>query len=231
MLKRGHSWRGSSLGENGPLSLLTMKLDGSHYLRLDRATYLIGLLGLNELVKAHKGMELHDSKEALEFGIKVVEFIKMVASKLGEEEGIRVALNQTPAESTSYRFARLDMRHHPAVAGRAVKGEIGRGEIYYTNSTHLSPSAPISPIDKAHMEGRFHNQIDANPLTSVWLGGSKPKPHDIVELLRRIREETDCSQVMITPDFTLCQECGQSPGDSWETAPNAAPSNWTGYAG
>ncbi|MEK6726891.1 MAG: anaerobic ribonucleoside-triphosphate reductase, partial [Deltaproteobacteria bacterium] len=85
---------------------------------------------------------------------------------------------------------------------------IGRGEIYYTNSTHLSPSAPISPIDKAHMEGRFHNQIDANPLTSVWLGGSKPKPHDIVELLRRIREETDCSQVMITPDFTLCQECG-----------------------
>jgi len=206
--KRAFMERLLSLGENGPLSLLTMKLDGSHYLRLDRATYLIGLLGLNELVKAHKGMELHDSKEALEFGIKVVEFIKEAASKLGDEEGIRVVLNQTPAESTSYRFARLDMRYHPAKAGRTVKGEIGRGEIYYTNSTHLSPSASISPLDKARIEGRFHNQIDANPLTSVWLGGSKPKADEIVELLRKIREETDCSQVMITPDFTLCQECG-----------------------
>ena len=51
MLKRGHSWKLLSLGSS-PLSLLTMKLDGSHYLRLDRATYLIGLLGLSELVKA-----------------------------------------------------------------------------------------------------------------------------------------------------------------------------------
>ena len=38
------------LGEEGPLGLLTQELDGSPYLKMDRLTYLAGLIGLNELV-------------------------------------------------------------------------------------------------------------------------------------------------------------------------------------
>lgn len=197
-----------SQGENGPLSLLTMKLDGSHYIRLDRATYLLGLVGLNELVKAHKGVELHKSEEALDFGVRVVEFIRERALRLGEEYGFKVVLNQTPAESTSYRFARMDMRYHSTLAGRTVRGDIARGEVYYTNSTHLSPSARMSAIEKVAKEGRFHNLIDANPLTHIWIGGSMPQVGDVVELLRKTLSETGSSMVVITPDFTICQECG-----------------------
>lgn len=197
-----------SLGENGPLSLLTMKLDSSHYIRLDRATYLLGLIGLNELVKAHKGVELHESEDALDFGIRVVEFIRERALRSGEEYGIRVVLNQTPAESTSYRFARMDMRYHSTLAGRIVRGDIVRGEVYYTNSTHLNPSAGMAAIEKVEKEGRFHSLIDANPLTHIWIGGSMPKASDVVELLRKTLSETGSSMVVITPDFTLCQECG-----------------------
>ncbi len=56
------------LGEDGPLGLLTLDLDGSPYLNLDRLTYLAGLIGLNELVQVHTGEQLHESDEALRFG-------------------------------------------------------------------------------------------------------------------------------------------------------------------
>jgi ribonucleoside-triphosphate reductase len=219
-----------SLGEDGPLSLLTMKLDGSHYLRLKIANYLIGLVGLNELVRAHMGVELHESGDALGFGIRVVKYIRDTASRLGEENGIRVVLNQTPAESTSYRFARLDMRYHSAMAGRNVRGDIGRGEIYYTNSTHLHPSAEVSPIEKVYAEGSFHDLIDANPLTHIWIGGSRPKAGDLVDLLRRALSSTGSSQVIVSPDFTLCQECGAISRGLLDTCPSCGSTDLDGIS-
>lgn len=209
-----------SLGENGTLSLLTMKLDGSHYFRLDRATYLMGLVGLNELVKTNQGKELHESEEALNFGVKVVEFIKKKVSELGKENGMRIVLNQTPAESTSYRFARLDMRYHSAMAGRAVRGDIARGEIYYTNSTHLNPSIKISPIEKVRSEAVFHDLMDANPLTQIWMGGSRPRVEDVTTMLKNTFSSTRASQVILSPDFTICQECGAISRGLSDTCPS-----------
>lgn len=219
-----------SLGESGPLSLLTMKLDGSHYLRLDKVTYLIGLAGLNELVKVHKGKELHESDDALNFGTKVVEYIKEKALMFGENNGIKVILNQTPAESTSYRFARLDMRYHSAMAGRTVRGDIARGEIYYTNSSHLNPSAEISAFEKIEKEGRFHAMIDANPLSHIWLGGSRPGIESMTTLLRNTLSTTGCSQVIISPDFTICQECGRVSRGLLDTCPSCGSTDLDGIS-
>ena len=49
-----------SFGENGPLALLTMNKDGAPYLRMNRASYLIGMVGLNEMVKVHTAHEMHE---------------------------------------------------------------------------------------------------------------------------------------------------------------------------
>ncbi|MDI9561619.1 MAG: anaerobic ribonucleoside-triphosphate reductase, partial [Pseudomonadota bacterium] len=61
-----------ALGENGPLALLTMDRDGSPYLRLEHASHLIGMVGLNEMVQAHTGAEMHESRKALKFGLRVI---------------------------------------------------------------------------------------------------------------------------------------------------------------
>ena len=54
-----------SLGESGPLAMLSMDRDGERYLRMHRVTYLIGMVGLNELVQYHTGEELHSSEDAI----------------------------------------------------------------------------------------------------------------------------------------------------------------------
>ncbi len=70
-----------ALGESGPLALLTMNKDGAPYLRMKRVTYLIGMVGLNELVKIHTGEELHESKRSLKFGLKVIAHMKLITDK------------------------------------------------------------------------------------------------------------------------------------------------------
>jgi len=49
-----------------------MNHDGFPFLRMNMAYYIIGMVGLNELVQIHQGNELHQTPAALEFGLKIV---------------------------------------------------------------------------------------------------------------------------------------------------------------
>ena len=70
------------------------------YYRYDNTTKTFGFVGLNELLQFHIGEELHQSKEAVEFGRKVIEFMRNYANDLKKETGLRWTLTQTPAESS-----------------------------------------------------------------------------------------------------------------------------------
>jgi len=109
-----------SQGERGPLALLTMNRDGQPYLRMHRVSYLMGMVGLNELVKIHTGEELHASEQAFRFGLKVIAHMKLMTDKLSRHHNMHFVLEQTPAESTAYRFAKLDLKYYSPQAGHAV---------------------------------------------------------------------------------------------------------------
>ncbi|MEW6188724.1 MAG: anaerobic ribonucleoside-triphosphate reductase [Actinomycetota bacterium] len=197
------------MGEKGPLALLAIELDGEPYLRMHRATHLFGIVGLNELVQAHTGKELHESEEALKFGLKIISHMKLTANKLSKKHGLRFVLEQTPAEHVAYRFATLDMKHFPKEASRVVKGNIDFGEIYYTNSTYLNVGAPIDPIERVTIEGMFHPLIEAGWLSHIWLGEAQPPPESIANFVTKVFKNTHNSQIAFSPEFTSCLNCGK----------------------
>jgi len=196
-------------GQNGPLSMLTMQRDGQPYLRMWRVSYLVGILGLNETVQAHTGEELHVSPKALKLGLKIISYMKLKCDELSKKHGIHFVLEQTPAESTAYRFAKLDIEHFRSQAQKVVKGSSDTNEIYYTNSTYFNVSKQMNPIDKVKLEGLFHPLIDAGALTHVWLGESKPSPESIANFVTKTFRETDNSQIAFSPEFTSCNTCGK----------------------
>lgn len=199
-----------ALGEKGPLSLLTMERDGSPYLRMERATYLIGMVGLNELVQFHTGDELHESNKAIKFGLKVIAHMKLVADRFSQKYGLRFVLEQTPAESTAYRFAKLDLQKYPAQAGRVVKGQKEEGEVYYTNSTLFNVSMRLNPIDRVRYEGLFHPLIEAGALTHIWIGESRPHKESLANFVVKTFKLTKNDQIAFSPEFTTCRVCGQT---------------------
>ena len=205
------------LKNHGPLALLAMNLDGEPYYRIEKSSYLIGMVGLNELVQYHFGQEMHESREALMFGLKVIAFMKIEAKRLSEEYNIKLPLEQTPAESTAYRFAKLDMKEYPLQASSVVKGNKGTGELYYTNSTYINVSADVSPIERTKMEGLFHPLIEAGALTHIWLGETKPAPESIAAFVEKTFRNTQNAQIAFSPEFTSCLDCGKTTRGLSET--------------
>jgi ribonucleoside-triphosphate reductase len=206
-------------GQQGPLSMLTMQRDGQQYLRMWRVSYLVGILGLNELVQAHLGKEMHEGRDAVKFGLKVISYMKLKCEELSKLYNLHFVLEQTPAESTAYRFAKLDMEHFGAQASRVVKGSLDSGEVYYTNSTYFNVSYAMNPIEKVKEEGLFHPLIEAGALSHVWLGESKPHPDSSANFVIKTFKNTENAQIAFSPEFTTCNACGKTSRGLKEACP------------
>jgi ribonucleoside-triphosphate reductase len=197
-----------SYGDEGPLAVLSMKKDGVPFLRMDHACYLMGTAGLNELVQIHKGSQLHESEAALAFGVKVIAYMKDKAEMLGRTYGVHYVLEQTPAETTTYRFARLDLKYFSPRAGHFIRGNLVRGEVYYTNSTHLNVSASLSPMERVRQEGMFHPLIRGGAVSHVWIGERQPSKGELAGFVKKVFEDTGSEQVLLSPEFATCKKCG-----------------------
>ncbi|MDD1766062.1 MAG: anaerobic ribonucleoside-triphosphate reductase [Methanomassiliicoccales archaeon] len=208
-----------AMGKHGPLALLTMNLDGEPYYRLQKASFLVGMVGLNEMVQYHTAEQIHESKEALRFALKVMATMKTEAERIGIQYGIKMPLEQTPAESTAYRFARLDMKYYPLQAPTVIRGNKSNGEVYYTNSTYLNVGAPISAIERVKMEGLFHPLIEAGSLTHIWLGEHKPPAESISSFVKKTFYNTQNAQIAFSPEFTSCLACGKTTRGLRDTCP------------
>jgi ribonucleoside-triphosphate reductase len=202
-----------SYAEQGPLAVLAMNNDGFPFLRMNRAYYIIGIVGLNELAQIHQGSQLHQSGEALKFGLKVVKYLRGEVERLGKELGMKIMLEQSPAETTAYRFARLDLKYYSPAAGRYVKGDIAEGAIYYTNSTHLNVSADIEPLQRVIREGLFHQYLEGEVITHLQLGGANPGKEVLSKFIHDVFYNSANRQIDFTPEFTSCLACGKTaPG-------------------
>jgi ribonucleoside-triphosphate reductase len=196
----------------GPLAMLSIKKpdDEYSYLRMHRVTHLIGLVGLNEMVQAHIGEEMHQSRQALKLGLKIIAALKLHCEKMSKRYGMNFVLEQTPAETTAYRFAKLDLKWFPKDTEEVVKGNLKQREIYYTNSTQLNVSAPVDPIERIKLEGLFHPLIDAGAITHIWLGESRPSAKSIANLVEKCFRQSEVAQVAFSPEFTHCNDCGKT---------------------
>ena len=195
-----------ALKEAGPLAALTYDQDGSPYFNVNNARYLIGVIGLNEVVQALTGSEMHADQASLQTGLEVISYMHLMCQKLSKEHKMNIALEQTPAESTAYRFARLDFEKYPE-AKKLIKGDIKTGKIYYTNSTHVAADAGIGLVDRIVLEGMFHGAIDAGSITHAWMGDSNPDPKSMAVFIKKIYDNSQNDQVVFSPTFTRCNEC------------------------
>ena len=206
-------------GEKGPLALLGMDRDGEPYLRMYRVSYLIGMVGLNELIQHHMGCELHETDEAIQLGLKIIAHMKILCDKYSKKHGMHFVLEQTPAESTAYRFAKLDMEKFPEQCSTVVKGDIEAWEIYYTNSTLFNVGCELNPIERIKLEGRFHPLIEAGAITHIWLGESQPSSESLANFIVKTFRWTKNDQVAFSPEFSNCKACGRTYRGLLENCP------------
>lgn len=213
------------LKEKGPLHMFTATQDGEPYLKMDRLTYLCGLIGLNELVESHIGSQLHESEAALKFGLKVTAYMNLECKKLSKKYGFKMVLEESPAESSAYRLAKLDMKYFPAETARVLKGSLLDDNYYYTNSIHLAADAPVDYIERVRQQSLFHPLIEAGAIIHIWLGEHQPDPKAIEAFVMKTFTQTEAEQIAFSPEFTVCEDCRTSSRGLKEVCPRCDSDN------
>ena len=196
--------------KQGALPFLTQDVDGEPYYRVDKVVRSIGFVGLNEMLKAHIGQELHESKDAWRFGLEVIKRMMDITNEWSIETGQRWVVTQTPAESCAHRLALLDLKEFNGKA--IVQGNVETGAVYYTNSSHVRVSADVPLFERLRIEGSFHPLCNGGMMAHVWIGESSPNPELLWELTKKIATKTLIGYWAYTKDMTFCRDCGKLSG-------------------
>jgi len=209
----------SLTAQGGPLhSLAVPAQDGRPYVDLNRATCIVGLIGLNECLKVITGKELHEDRSALREGLKLVRMMQLKAKKLGEQFGLGfVGLEETPAESACRRLAKLDVQKFGSKA--YVQGSIENDAPFYTNSVHIKADASISLIERIRMQSMFHPMLESGAIVHAFVGEERPPAASIAELIEKTWRLSQCSQLVISPEFSFCYDCKRQSAGIHLTCP------------
>jgi ribonucleoside-triphosphate reductase len=194
---------------DGPLwQIGKIAQDGRPYVNLDEGTYLIGLIGLNEAVQHITGKQLHESEDVFKLGLKIVSFMSLKCREYSKKFGLKLSLEESPAESAAGRLAKIDLREFPD-SKKVVKGNSNGDESYYTNSIHFAAAAPVDLITRIIKQSKFHPLIKSGAIIHAFVGESRPSPESIYNLVKKVWENTQCSQLTISPEFTICNTCSE----------------------
>jgi ribonucleoside-triphosphate reductase len=190
------------LNEFNMLPFLKQDFNGEPYYKIENATLSFGFVGLNEMLQYYtgKGISNHDSNK---FGVKVIEYLNQKADQLKEETGYRWSVLQTPAESTAYRFASLDMEHFRDKA--IVNGE--KGAYYYTNSSHVPVSADILLSEKIKIEDKYHPITAGGHIFHAFMGESYADPEALMSLTHKIATKSDLGLWAYSSALSFCIKC------------------------
>jgi ribonucleoside-triphosphate reductase len=196
--------------------------DGSPYIDLKKATYIIGVIGLNEAVQLLSGKQLHEGEDAYRLGIEIIAHMYKKIKEFKEKTGLKFTLEETPAESTTRRLAKVDL-HNFEEAKKMIKGT--EKNPYYTNSIHFAPDAEIGLVDRIVGQSKFHELIESGAIIHAYIGERRPDKDVIKRLVKKTLEETRCSQLVFSPTYTECDICGNVMTGEKELCLNLACSN------
>jgi ribonucleoside-triphosphate reductase len=165
----------------------------------------IGIVGMNEACLNFLGKGI-GTPEGKSFTIQVLNFMRETMKEFQEETGNLYNLEATPAESTSYRLARLDRAKYPRILTAGTDKYP-----FMSNSTQLNVDATRDIFEA------LEHQKDLQPL---YTGGTifhafLPESIDgktCKKLVKKI-SETKLPYFSITPTFSVCQSHGFLKGE------------------
>ena len=190
----------------------------------------IGLVGMNECclnagwIKA----DLTDM-EAQDFTEKVLNHMRERLSDYQEKYGDLYNLEATPAESTTYRFAKHDREQFPDIITASKNDDAP----YYTNSSHLPVGYTDDIFSALDIQDRFQTLYTSGTVFHAFLGEKMPNWQSAAQLVRKIAENYRLPYFTLSPTYSVCPDHGYISGEEWKCPicgkPTEVYSRITGY--
>ena len=190
----------------------------------------IGLVGMNEAgLNACWLKEDVTNKETQQFAIRVLNHMRERLSDYQEQYGELFNLEATPAESTTYRFAKHDRELFPNIITAGEEGETP----YYTNSSHLPVGYTEDIFEALDVQDELQTLYTSGTVFHAFLGEKLPDWKAAAKLVRTIAENYRLPYYTLSPTYSICKEHGYLAGEHFTCPKCGKPaevySRITGY--
>ncbi len=170
----------------------------------------IGLIGMNEAGKNAKWIrkDMID-KEVQEFSVKVLNHMRERLSQYQVQYGDLYNLEATPAESTTYRFAKHDKERFPDIITAGNEGDTP----YYTNSSHLPVDYTEDIFAALDIQDQLQTLYTSGTVFHAFLGEKLPDWQAAAKLVHTIAENYSLPYYTLSPTYSICRTHGYLTGE------------------
>ncbi len=169
----------------------------------------IGLIGMNEVGLNAKWLHKDlTNRETQEFAAKVLNHMRERLSDYQEQYGDLYNLEATPAESTTYRFAKHDKERYPDIITANENGTP-----YYTNSSHLPVGYTEDIFSALDVQDTLQTLYTSGTVFHAFLGEKLPDWKSAATLVRKIAENYRLPYYTISPTYSVCKNHGYITGE------------------
>ncbi len=169
----------------------------------------IGVNGMNEMIRNFSNDRFditHDIGKKL--ALEILDFIRVQLQEFQERSGNLYNLEATPAEGTTYRFAKEDIKRFPDIiqAGTTENN-------YYTNSSQIPVFHTDDPFEALILQDELQCKYTGGTVLHLYMREKISSVEATRKLVKRVISNFRLPYITITPTFSICPKHGYLSGE------------------
>lgn len=168
----------------------------------------LGINGVNEMIRNFTA-DAHDISSAWghAFAVRLLDHVRARMLEFQEETGHMYNLEATPAEGTTYRFAKEDRKRFPDIL------QAGTPDMpYYTNSSQLPAGFTDDPFDALERQDELQRKYTGGTVLHLYMTEPLSSADACRTLVRRALGRFSLPYITVTPTFSICPKHGYLAG-------------------
>lgn len=169
----------------------------------------LGVNGINEMIRNFT-TDAHDitSEWGEAFALRLLDHVRARIVAFQEDTGHLYNLEATPAEGTTYRFAREDRKRWPDILQAGTEAEP-----YYTNSSQLPVGFTDDPFEAMQRQEALQARYTGGTVLHLYMGERLSSADACRTLVRRALTRFRLPYITVTPTFSICPTHGYLAGE------------------
>lgn len=168
----------------------------------------LGVNGINEMIRNFSGNAWDiTTPDGHALAIRLLDHVRARMVQFQEETGHMYNLEATPAEGTTYRFAREDRKRYPAILQAGTPDNP-----YYTNSSQLPVGHTDDPFEALELQDALQRKYTGGTVLHLYMTEALSDANACRELVKRALSRFSLPYITVTPTFSICPRHGYLAG-------------------
>ncbi len=169
----------------------------------------IGVNGINEMIVNFTGRkDTLTSSTGIDFASEILDHIRGLMKEFQSATGNLYNLEATPAEGTTYRFAKEDKKRFPNIIQAGQEDNI-----YYTNSSQIPVDHTDDPFEALLLQDELQCKYTGGTVLHLYMSEKLSSPEACKQFVKKVVSSFRLPYITVTPVFSICPVHGYLNGE------------------